>query len=101
MTGKQNAGLRFQSARLQQFVLFFVNSCKYLRQFADVGVSDRKFEIRVCVWSGVETSREMAAVPDSRAAEIYRTIARRVAVKVAERAKDMTHKFPNIVVQNT
>ena len=38
---------------------------------------------------------------DSRAAEIYRAIARRVAVKVAERAKDMSAKFPNIVVQNT
>ncbi|MFT3849148.1 MAG: iron-sulfur cluster carrier protein ApbC [Propionivibrio sp.] len=43
----------------------------------------------------------VVGAPDSRAAEIYRTIARRVAVKVAERAKDMTHKFPNIVVQNT
>ena len=39
--------------------------------------------------------------PDSRAAEIYRAIARRLAVRVAERAKDMTGKFPNIVVQNT
>ena len=28
-------------------------------------------------------------------------IARRVAVKVGEKAKDMTSKFPNIVVQNT
>jgi hypothetical protein len=32
----------------------------------------------------------VVGAPDSRAAEIYRTIARRVAVKVAERAKDMT-----------
>ena len=43
----------------------------------------------------------VVGAPDSRAADIYRTIARRVAVKVAERAKDMTSKFPNIVVQNT
>jgi ATP-binding protein involved in chromosome partitioning len=43
----------------------------------------------------------VVGAPDSRAAEIYRTIARRVAVKVAERAKDMTTKFPSIVVQNT
>ena len=43
----------------------------------------------------------VVGAPDSRAAELYRAIARRVAVKVAERAKDMTHKFPNIVVQNT
>mgnify|MGYP001308271710 CR=1 FL=1 len=39
--------------------------------------------------------------PDSRAAEIYRGIARRVAVKIAEKAKDMTSRFPNIVVENT
>jgi ATP-binding protein involved in chromosome partitioning len=39
--------------------------------------------------------------PSSRAAEIYRAVARRIAVKVAERAKDMSAKFPNIVVQNT
>ena len=43
----------------------------------------------------------VVGAPDSRAAEIYRAIARRVAAKVAERAKDMTSKFPNIVVQNT
>ncbi len=43
----------------------------------------------------------VVGAPDSRAAELYRTIARRVAVKVAERAKDMSGKFPNIVVQNT
>ncbi len=43
----------------------------------------------------------VVGAPDSRTAEIYRGIARRVAVKVAEKAKDMTSKFPNIVVQNT
>jgi len=43
----------------------------------------------------------VVGAPDSRAAEIYCGIARRVAVKVAERAKDMSAKFPNIVVQNT
>ena len=43
----------------------------------------------------------VVGAPDSRAAEIYRAIARRVAVKIAEKAKDMTSKFPNIVVQNT
>ena len=43
----------------------------------------------------------VVGAPDSRAAEIYRAIARRVAVKVAERAKDMSAKFPNIVVQST
>jgi ATP-binding protein involved in chromosome partitioning len=43
----------------------------------------------------------VVADPNGRAAEIYKTIARRVAVKIAEKAKDMTSKFPNIVVQNT
>ena len=39
--------------------------------------------------------------PDGRVAEIYRRIARRCAVKIAESQKDMTSKFPSIVVQNT
>jgi len=43
----------------------------------------------------------VVGAPESRAADIYRAIARRVAVKVADRAKDMSSKFPNIVVQNT
>jgi ATP-binding protein involved in chromosome partitioning len=43
----------------------------------------------------------VVADPDGRIAEIYRQIARRVAVKLGELQKDMTSKFPNIVVQNT
>lgn len=43
----------------------------------------------------------VVADPEGRIAEIYRGIARRVAVKIAEKAKDMTAKFPNIVIQNT
>ena len=39
--------------------------------------------------------------PDGSVAEIYRRIARRCAVKIAESQRDMTSKFPNIVVQNT
>jgi ATP-binding protein involved in chromosome partitioning len=39
--------------------------------------------------------------PDSPIAESYRRIARRVAVRIAEQQKDMSLKFPNIVVQNT
>lgn len=42
----------------------------------------------------------VVGAPDSAAADIYRRIARRVAVKVAERAKDMSARFPNIVVQH-
>ena len=43
----------------------------------------------------------VVADPNSVAAEIYRKIGRRIAVKLSEQAKDMTSKFPNIVVQNT
>lgn len=43
----------------------------------------------------------VVGAPDSKAAEIYGAIARKVAVKLSERAKDMSSKFPNIVVQNS
>ena len=39
--------------------------------------------------------------PDGPIAEIYRRIARRCAVRIAEMQRDMSAKFPNIVVQNT
>ncbi|MFJ2992802.1 iron-sulfur cluster carrier protein ApbC [Pandoraea sp. NPDC087047] len=39
--------------------------------------------------------------PDGRVAELYKAIARKVAVKIASKQKDMTSKFPSIVVQNT
>jgi ATP-binding protein involved in chromosome partitioning len=40
----------------------------------------------------------VVADPDGQVAEIYRAIARKMAVKIAESARDMTSKFPNIVV---
>lgn len=43
----------------------------------------------------------VVADPEGAIADIYRAIARRVAITVAEKAKDMTSKFPSIVVQNT
>ncbi|HEX2651008.1 MAG TPA: iron-sulfur cluster carrier protein ApbC [Burkholderiales bacterium] len=39
--------------------------------------------------------------PDGRVSQIYKQVARRCAVRIAESQKDMTSKFPNIVVQNT
>ena len=39
--------------------------------------------------------------PDGRIAAIYKQVARRVAVRIAEKAKDMSHKFPNIVIKST
>src|SRR5712671_3457329 len=41
------------------------------------------------------------ADPDGAIAQVYRDIARRTAVFVAEKAEDFSAKFPNIVVQNT
>jgi ATP-binding protein involved in chromosome partitioning len=42
----------------------------------------------------------VVADPDGQVAHIYKQIARKVAVKVAEKAKDMSSKFPSIVVKN-
>jgi ATP-binding protein involved in chromosome partitioning len=39
--------------------------------------------------------------PDGRVTEIYKKIARRVAVKIGETAVDHSNKFPNIVISNT
>jgi ATP-binding protein involved in chromosome partitioning len=39
--------------------------------------------------------------PDGRVAQVYKQIARRVAVKIAEKAQDHTAVFPKIVIQNT
>ena len=43
----------------------------------------------------------VVAEPDSAISDIYKTIARKVAIQVADMSKDMTSKFPNIVVKNT
>lgn len=52
--------------------------------------------IRMNADSGKPT---VVADPDSRAAHIYRQIARTTAAKLALKAKDFSSKFPNIVVQ--
>jgi ATP-binding protein involved in chromosome partitioning len=43
----------------------------------------------------------VVADPDGASAQMYRKIARRVAVKIAEKAQDHSAVFPKIVVQNT
>jgi ATP-binding protein involved in chromosome partitioning len=55
-------------------------------------------KIREQADSGMPT---VVADPDGRVAEIYRSIARRVAVKIAEKQQDHSSAFPKIVVQNT
>jgi ATP-binding protein involved in chromosome partitioning len=41
------------------------------------------------------------ADPDGAISAVYKNIARQVAIRVANLSKDMSSKFPNIVVQNT
>ena len=43
----------------------------------------------------------VVADPDGVISAIYKAIARQVAIRVASLSKDMSSKFPNIVVQNT
>jgi ATP-binding protein involved in chromosome partitioning len=43
----------------------------------------------------------VVAEPDSRPAQIYKEIARKVAARIAELAKDHSAAFPKIVIQNT
>jgi ATP-binding protein involved in chromosome partitioning len=56
-----------------------------------------QLSIREQADSGTPT---VVAEPDGAVANIYKAIARKVAVKVAEKAKDMSAKFPTIVVKN-
>ncbi|MDB5813431.1 MAG: iron-sulfur cluster carrier protein ApbC [Rhodocyclales bacterium] len=43
----------------------------------------------------------VVSAPDSAVADAYRGIARKVAIAIAEKQRDLRHKFPTIVVQNT
>jgi ATP-binding protein involved in chromosome partitioning len=63
-----------------------------------LGALPLDIKIREQADSGMPT---VVADPDSRVADIYRQIARRVAVKIAEKQQDHSAAFPKIVVQNT
>jgi ATP-binding protein involved in chromosome partitioning len=43
----------------------------------------------------------VVADPDGQVAQTYKQIARKMAIKVAEKAKDTSGKFPTIKIQNT
>jgi len=62
-----------------------------------LGALPLTMEIREQTDSGRPT---VVADPTGPVAAIYRDIARKVAVKIAEKAKDMTSKFPTIVIKN-
>jgi ATP-binding protein involved in chromosome partitioning len=61
-----------------------------------LGALPLELAIRLNADSGKPT---VIADPDSRAAQMYRQIARKTAAKLALKAKDFSSKFPNIVVQ--
>jgi ATP-binding protein involved in chromosome partitioning len=63
-----------------------------------LGALPLDIHIREQVDSGKPT---VIADPEGRVAAIYREIARKIAIKIADSAKDMSSRFPNIVVQNT
>jgi ATP-binding protein involved in chromosome partitioning len=63
-----------------------------------LGALPLDIHIREQADSGTPT---VVADPDGRVAQIYKRIARRVAVKIADLAADHSAKFPSIVIQNT
>ena len=54
-----------------------------IRKFADIG------------------KPTVVAEPEARVTEIYKSIARKMAAKLALKGKDYSSKFPNIVIQNS
>ena len=62
-----------------------------------LGALPLSIEIREQTDSGKPT---VVADPDGKVAQIYKQIARKLAVRVAEKAKDLSSKFPSIVVKN-
>ncbi|MDR3214604.1 MAG: iron-sulfur cluster carrier protein ApbC [Azoarcus sp.] len=64
---------------------------------AFLGALPLDLKIRAEADSGAPT---VVADPASRIAAIYHDIARKVAVAIAATPRDMSHKFPHIVVQN-
>ncbi len=63
-----------------------------------LGALPLAMSIRLHADSGTPT---VAAEPQSEAAKLYQAIALKVAVKVAEKAKDFSSKFPTITISKT
>jgi ATP-binding protein involved in chromosome partitioning len=60
-----------------------------------LGALPLNMQIRVQADSGKPT---VVADPDGEVAGIYKAVARQVAIKIAQRAKDFSSKFPSIKV---
>ena len=55
----------------------------------------------IAIREGVDNGRPTVAIePESQIADAYRGIARKIAAKLALRARDYSARFPNIVIQN-
>lgn len=63
-----------------------------------LGALPLDIDIRMQADSGKPT---VIANPDSKVANIYKEIARKAAIKIANSSLDHSSKFPNIVIQNT
>jgi len=63
-----------------------------------LGALPLDIDIRMQADSGKPT---VIANPDSKVANIYKEIARKAAIKIANSSLDHSGKFPNIVIQNT
>jgi len=63
-----------------------------------LGALPLDIDIRMQADSGKPT---VIANPDSKVANIYKEIARKAAIKIANASLDHSGKFPNIVIQNT
>jgi ATP-binding protein involved in chromosome partitioning len=62
-----------------------------------LGALPLTMSIRQQTDSGTPT---VVAEPDGPVAAVYKEIARKVAIKIADKAKDMSSKFPSIVIKN-
>jgi ATP-binding protein involved in chromosome partitioning len=60
-----------------------------------LGALPLSMAIRVQADSGTPT---VAAEPEGEVAQLYKAMARQVAVKIAQRAKDFSSKFPTITI---
>ena len=65
------------------------------RGIEDLGALPLDMQIRVQADSGKPT---VVAAPDGEVAAIYKAVARKVAIKIATKAKDFSSKFPTITV---
>ena len=70
--------------------------------FGDAAAFERAFGVPLTRVGFVEAAGRPSVVadPNGPIAALYGQIARKIAVKVAEKAKDMSLKFPSIVIKN-